>query len=144
MNKHSHSHLKSTQNIADMLFEKNLRPTRQRMALCRLLFSEGDRHVTAEELHKEAKETGTSLSLATVYNTLHQLREVGLLAEVSTPNNKIWFDTNISPHHHFLSSETGELTDVPADEVSLSKLPAPPSGSTIKNFSVFFNTTVEA
>ena len=103
-----------------------LRPTRQRLALAKLLLESGPRHVTAEELFHEARSAGIAVSLATVYNTLHQFTAVGLLREVVVDMGQSYFDTNISHHHHFFDEATGELTDIPEDEVEISRLPSPP------------------
>jgi Fur family iron response transcriptional regulator len=90
-----------------------LRPTQQRLALADLLFSAGDRHVSAEALHLEAQSAGVSVSLATVYNTLNRFREVGLLKEVSVDSGRSYFDTNLTPHIHIFNEVTSELYDAP-------------------------------
>lgn len=113
-----------------------LRPTRQRLALARLLLDGGDRHVTAETLHNEASTRGMRVSLATVYNTLHQFTRAGLLRQVTVDASKTYFDTNTSDHQHFLFEETGELRDIPADTVLLSQMPAAPAGSEIRRVDV--------
>jgi hypothetical protein len=84
------------------LRDAGLRPTRQRVALADLLFAKGDRHLTAEELHEEAVGVGVPCSLATVYNTLHQFTEAGMLRVLSLETAKTYFDTNVSDHHHFV------------------------------------------
>src|SRR6202140_5989094 len=88
-------------NALELLRAAHLRPTRQRLALVRLLFEQGDRHVTAEQLHGEAVEAAVRGSLATVYNTLHQFIEAGMLREVVWNSGRSYFDTNVSDHHHF-------------------------------------------
>ena len=115
----------------ERLREAGLRPTRQRLALCRKLFDGGDRHVTAEALHAEARTDGLLVSLATVYNTLHQFTEVGLLREVVVDGSKTYFDTNVSCHHHFYNVASGELSDIPGDEIEVLGLPEPPDGLSI-------------
>ena len=92
-----------------------MRPTRQRLALGKLLFDGGDRHVTAEQLHAEAGGNGIRVSLATVYNTLNQFTAAGLLREVVVAPGKSYFDTNIDDHHHFFYEDDGALQDIPAD-----------------------------
>src|SRR5258705_6114271 len=82
--------------IAERLKHAGLRPTKQRIALGVLLFGGGDRHVTAEMLHDEAVRDAIPVSLATVYNTLHQFTEAGLLREVAIEGAKTFFDTNTS------------------------------------------------
>jgi Fur family iron response transcriptional regulator len=110
-------------NIIETLNRVGLRPTRQRLALSRLLFENGDRHVTAELLHEEAMAANVPVSLATVYNTLHQLTSVGLLREVLVDPGRSYFDTNTGDHHHFYFEESGEILDFPA-QVMGSPLPS--------------------
>ncbi len=113
-----------------------LRPTRQRLALARLLLERGPRHVTAEELFQEARRADIHVSLATVYNTLHQFTSVGLLREVVVDMGQSYFDTNTSHHHHFFDERTGELTDIADDEIEIGRLPEPPAGSEIERVEV--------
>ena len=93
--------------ISKRLSATGLRPTRQRLALAALLFNGSDRHVTAEGLFDEAIAAQLSVSLATVYNTLHQFTAAGLLREIAVDGAKVYFDTNVSEHHHFLNEEIG-------------------------------------
>lgn len=120
----------------DRLKSAGLRPTRQRLALARLLYDRGDRHVTAEQLHQEAAASNVRLSLATVYNTLHHFTSLGMLREVVVEPGRSYFDTNIGDHHHFFDEDTGQLADIPGDEVELTKLPAPPIGAKISRVDV--------
>jgi Fur family iron response transcriptional regulator len=113
-----------------------LRPTRQRLALARLLLEGGDRHVTAEQLHGEAVAAAIPVSLATVYNTLHQFTEAGLLREVVVEPGRSYFDTNTSDHHHFFWEATGRLQDIPGECLSVSGLPCPPAGTEIRRIDV--------
>ncbi|HEX9789102.1 MAG TPA: Fur family transcriptional regulator [Kiloniellales bacterium] len=113
-----------------------LRPTRQRLALARLLFAGGDRHLTAEQLHGEAAAAQVPVSLATVYNTLHQFTAAGLLREVIVEAGRSYFDTNVSDHHHFFHEDNGRLEDIAGDEVSLGDLPQPPKGKRIRRVDV--------
>lgn len=113
-----------------------LRPTRQRLALARLLFCSGDRHVTAEHLHVEAREANVRVSLATVYNTLHQFTTAGLLREVVVKPGKSYFDTNTEDHHHFYFENTCALQDIPAAHVRLVGLPQPPKGTHVSRVDV--------
>ena len=113
-----------------------LRPTRQRIALAKLLFKAEDRHVTAEELHVEAREAGVSVSLATVYNALHQFTQAGLMREVVVEAGQSYFDTNTDEHHHFYHLGTGILTDIPVDRIRLSKSPELPSGTMLNRIDV--------
>ena len=113
-----------------------LRPTRQRVALAELLFAKGNRHLTAEQLHEEAVVAGVPVSLATVYNTLHQFTAAGLLREVVVEAGRSYFDTNTSAHHHFLHEDTGALVDIPNDRVRVGELPTPPDGTAISGVEV--------
>jgi len=113
-----------------------LRPTRQRLAMAKLLFSGADRHVTAETLHAEVLGGGHRVSLATVYNALHQFTAAGLLREVVAETGKAYFDTNVSDHHHFFFEATGELQDIPGAAIRVSTLPAPPSGTEVRRIDV--------
>ena len=96
-------------DVNEMLQSVGLRPTRQRMALGWLLFGKGERHLTAEMLYEEATLAKVPVSLATVYNTLNQLTEAGLLRQVSVDGTKTYFDTNVSAHHHFYIEGKHEL-----------------------------------
>lgn len=120
----------------DRLRAAKLRPTRQRLALARLLFDGGDRHVSAEQLHGEAVAANVRVSLATVYNTLHQLTALGMLREVVVEPGRSYFDTNTSDHHHFFFEDAGRLQDIPGDCVRLACLPDAPSGTRIQRVDV--------
>ena len=115
-------------DVKAMLREVGLRPTRQRMALGWILFAKGDRHLTAEMLYDEATRAKVPVSLATVYNTLHQFTDVGLLRQVAVDGSKSYFDTNVSDHHHFFVEGEESLVDIPDAEFVLGKAPAAPEG----------------
>ncbi len=123
-------------DIRDMLKTSGLRPTRQRVALGDLLFARGHRHISAEGLHEEAITARVPVSLATVYNTLHQFTEVGLLREIAVDGTKTYFDTNTDDHHHFFDETNGEVTDIPANSLSLSRVPEAPQGMEIHRVDV--------
>ena len=123
-------------NVAKLLRGAGLRPTRQRVALTNLLFAEGDRHVTAETLHEEALARKVPVSLATVYNTLHQFTEAGLLREVAVEGAKTYFDTNTSNHYHFFCEPSGELMDISTGAISIEGLPDAPEGMAISRVDV--------
>ena len=123
-------------DIAERLRAAGLRPTRQRLALAGLLFEGGDRHVTAEHLHGEAEIRSIRVSLATVYNTLHQFTAAGLLREVVVDPGRSYFDTNVSDHHHFFCESTGHLQDIPGELVMVGQLPQPPEGAEIRRVDV--------
>ena len=120
------------ENLSGRLTRAGLRPTRQRLALADLLFAGGDRHVTAEQLHKEAAESGITVSLATVYNTLHQFTESGLLREVVVESGRSYFDTNITDHHHFFIEDELCLTDIPGEKIGFVNIPDAPEGTEIE------------
>lgn len=130
-------------NALELIRAARLRPTRQRLALARLLFDKGDRHVSAEQLHGEAQAAAVRVSLATVYNTLHQFIAAGLLREVVVDPGRSYFDTNVSDHHHFYFEETGQLQDIAGDRVGVAELPAPPSGTSIRRVDVIIRVGAE-
>jgi Fur family transcriptional regulator, iron response regulator len=135
--------LRPAGNVIERLRAAGLRPTRQRLALARLLFEAGDRHVTAEHLHGEALARAIPVSLATVYNTLHQFTAAGLLREVVVEPGRSYFDTNILDHHHFFCESTGFLQDIPGEMVMLGQLPQPPSGTAIRRVDVIIRVRRE-
>jgi Fur family iron response transcriptional regulator len=123
-------------DVKSMLRDVGLRPTRQRMALGWILFARGDRHLTAEMLYEEATKAKVPVSLATVYNTLHQFTEVGLLRQVAVDGSKTYFDTNASEHHHFFVEGENELVDIPGADVIVNKMPVAPEGYEIARIDV--------
>lgn len=127
---------RSTNDVVSMLRAAGLRPTRQRMALAVLLFVGHDRHTTAEDLHAEALDAGQRVSLATVYNTLHQFEAAGLLREIALGGSRTYFDTNTSNHNHFYLEPEGILVDIPSDGIRVEGLPAPPAGLRVANVDV--------
>lgn len=122
--------------ITAVLRAADLRPTRQRVALGRLLFSGQDRHVTAELLHEEVSATGERISLATVYNTLHQFQRAGLIRELAIDGAKTYFDTNTSNHNHFFIESDGRVIDIPGEGLSVVGVPKPPEGTRISHIDV--------
>jgi len=120
----------------ELLRRAGLRPTRQRVALATLLFGSGDRHVTAEILHEEAVKVGERVSLATVYNTLHQFKGAGLLREIAIGGQRAYFDTNVSNHNHYFVEADGRLMDIPSDAVRVDGLPEPPENFKISHIDV--------
>jgi Fur family iron response transcriptional regulator len=126
------------------LIAAGLRPTRQRVALGELLFGRGDRHVTAERLFEEATAARLSVSLATVYNTLHQFTAAGILREIAVDGARVYFDTNTSEHHHFLLEDDGELYDIPGCAMAGLDLPEPPEGLKVARIDVVVRLRREA
>jgi len=122
--------------IIECLRGAGLRPTRQRMALAKMLFEGEGRHVTAEVLHNESISNGVSVSLATVYNTLNQFTAAGLLREIVVDGERSYFDTTTTDHHHFFHTNTGKLEDIMADDVIMQNLPVPPMGTKITSVNV--------
>ncbi len=123
-------------HLLDRLRAAGLRPTRQRLALAKLLFENGDRHITAEQLHGEALNSNIRVSLATVYNTLHQFTDASLLREIVVDAGRSYFDTNTSNHHHFFFERSGRLEDIPGEMVVVSKVPDAPVGMAISRVDV--------
>jgi Fur family iron response transcriptional regulator len=122
--------------IVQRLRQAGLRPTRQRLSLAKLLFDGCDRHLTAEQLHAQAVEARVPVSLATVYNTLHQFTQAGLLREVVVEPGRSYFDTNVSDHHHFFFEDDGQLQDIPGDEIALVRVPTAPRGTYVSRVDV--------
>jgi len=131
-------------NALELLRAAGLRPTRQRLVLARLLFDGEDRHVSAEQLHGEALRAAVPVSLATVYNTLHQFMDAGLLREVVVNPGRSYFDTNVSDHHHFFFEDTGHLVDIPGEVIGVTNLPPPPAGSAIRRVDVIIRVEARA
>jgi Fur family iron response transcriptional regulator len=113
-----------------------LRPTRQRIELVGLLFAGGDRHMTAESLHAEAEKAGVRVSLATVYNTLHQFTQTGLLRQVVVDAARSYFDTNTGEHQHFFVEDEGTLIDIPGEQIAVAGVPTPPKGMAVDRIDV--------
>ena len=124
------------ERLRDMIRAAKLRPTRQRVALARILFGKGQRHLTAEDLHRDALEAGTALSLATVYNALNQFAEAGLIRAVSLPSDRTFYDTDTGDHQHFYIEEEQRIVDVPSGGVRIGALPVPPPGYEIARVDV--------
>jgi len=138
-----HENLESSQLISSrnscltaVLRMAGLRPTKQRVSLAQLLFTGSHRHISAEMLHLEAKNSNINVSLATVYNTLNQFSQAGLVREISVDATKSYYDTNTSDHHHFYCVEENEVTDIPLDSIEITGLPKAPNGMIISNVDV--------
>jgi Fur family iron response transcriptional regulator len=126
------------------LRQAGLRPTRQRMALASLLYAKGDRHLTVEELHEEAAAAGIDVSLATVYNTLHQFTEARMLRVLAVEGSRTYFDTNVSDHHHFFIEGRNEVVDIPMGNISIANLPEPPEGMEVAHVDVIIRLREKA
>ena len=122
---------------SDWLASANLRPTRQRLALAALLVGDGhNRHVTAESLFDASRTAGEKVSLATVYNTLRAFCDAGLMREITVDGSKSYFDTNMDDHPHYYWADTGSLTDAPADQLEIRRVPTAPDGAEIAKVDV--------
>ena len=121
-----------------------LRPTRQRVALAELLFGGAHRHVSAEQLHTEANSAHVNVSLATIYNTLHQFRSAGLLREVAVDASRSYFDTDTSDHHHFYIEDEQRVIDIPSSSIVIQNLPEPPPGMAVTHVDVVIRVRKEA
>lgn len=120
---------KESQNkarLVDFLKAAGIRATRQRLALAALLFDGKHKHLTAEQVHVAARQQKLSVSLATVYNNLHQFTAAGLLREVNVDQSHAFFDTYIGPHYHFFDERSGVLTDIEPSAVRIDRLPRTP------------------
>jgi len=122
--------------LREKLRRVGLRPPRQRVSLGWLLFAKGDRHVSAEMLYEEATRARVPVSLATVYNTLHQFTQAGLLRELAVDGSKTYFDTNLSDHHHFFVEGEDKMMDIPGPAITVGDLPTPPEGMEIARVDV--------
>ena len=139
MDRHDHvrAHNAVTRpEVRAMLRSSGLRPTRQRMALAEILFAQGNRHISAESLYDEAVAKRVPVSLATIYNTLHQFTEAGLLREVAVDGSKTYFDTNLEDHHHFFVEDDNEVMDIPHGQMGVGRIPEPPPGYEISRVDV--------
>jgi Fur family iron response transcriptional regulator len=122
--------------VVDRLKQAGLRPTRQRIALAKLLCDSGDCHFTAEQLQAKAVAAGVRVSLATIYNTLHQFTHAGMLREIVVSPGSSYFDTNTSDHHHFFYEGRGELSDIAGADVVIAAIPKPPAGTAVDRVDV--------
>jgi len=126
----------ATPRIESILKKAGFRATRQRQVLGALLFQSDHRRVTADDLHKEAIQAGIHLSLATVYNTLNQFVDGGLVRRVSVNAERTYFDTDPGDHHHFYVEAEDRLIDIPPNSVGFSRIPVPPKGYAIDKIDV--------
>ena len=129
------------QDFINKLRNSGLRPTKQRIKICEALFNtEKTIHFTVNDLAKMMqKNFNEKISLATVYNTLHAFKKKGYVKEISLGNDKSYFDTNISSHHHFYDTKTNELIDIDSSKIELKNIPNPPKGKSIKEIDVVIN-----
>ena len=130
--------IKAFKPYVDRLRSSGLRPTKQRLMICKVLFDKKDTfHFTIDKLKKKIeKSIKNKISLATIYNTVHAFKNNGYLKEISLQGNKTFFDTNATSHHHFYDQDTGDLTDIKNEDIFLSKMPSAPKGKKIKQIEV--------
>ena len=122
----------------ERLRASGLRPTKQRLALCKILFDRSETfHFTIEKLKKIAlKDSKEKISLATLYNTVYAFKKSGYLKEISLKGNKTFFDTNTKNHHHFYDEDSSQLIDIKNENVSINNLPSAPNGKKIKEIEI--------
>lgn len=123
----------------NILKEAKLRPTRQRVSLVSNIFKYGNRHLSAESLHREILNSGEQVSLATVYNTLHQLTNLNLLREVKANASQNYFDTNTTAHHHFFDESNNSLIDISKDKIKIYGIPIPPDNKKVSEVEVIIS-----
>ena len=116
-----------------------LKITQQRIELLNIMFADAENHFTPEDVHRKVKETGRSISLATVYNSLKQFTQHGILKEIRLSPDKMYFDTNLKHHHHFYDKYSGAITDVNSDKVKIQKIPEIPKGKILESVEVLIN-----
>ena len=129
------------QDLATRLRGVGLRPTRQRIAIAALLLDGRHRHVSPEQLTAEIAKAGTHVAGGTVYNTLNQFTEAGLLRRITLHNEHSIFDTNVDHHHHFYDADKDQLTDIASNDVILAQLPQAPDGHKIASVDVVISIT---
>ena len=122
----------------ERLRASGLRPTKQRLAICKVLFDRKETfHFTIEKLKKIIeKDSRKKISLATLYNTVHAFKKSGYLKEISLKGNKTFFDTNIKNHYHFYDEDSSQLIDIKDENVSINNLPSLPNGKKIEEIEV--------
>ena len=123
----------------DILKKLKLRPTLQRVAITEILLRKKEVHVTAYSLEKLMVKNKIFISRATIYNNLNELSNRGFLKKVIVKNDKMWFDTNLSKHHHFYDEEEDKLVDIQEKEINFSKFPKAPYGRSIKSVDIIIN-----
>ena len=133
--------INDSKHYINRLRSSGLRPTKQRLMLCKVLFDRKETfHFTIDNLKKKIeKNTKSKISLATVYNTVHAFKKKGYLKEISIAADKSYFDTNVTEHHHFFDTKGNELIDIDSSKIQLKNIPNPPRGKSIKDIDVIIN-----
>jgi Fur family iron response transcriptional regulator len=117
------------------LLAAGVNPTPQRVEIGSLLFPEPI-HLSADQILARLRDAGSTVSKATVYNTLNLFTDQGLLRAISVDPDRLVYDSNTAPHHHFYNEDTGELLDIAPDSVLLPGIPAPPQGTRAESIEV--------
>lgn len=121
-----HSHIDNT--VISRLKSCGVTPTQQRIEIAQILFAR-PQHLSAEQVLEIANQRGPVVSKATVYNTLGLFARKGLVREVIVDPSKVFYDSNVSTHHHFYNVDSGELMDFRSEDINLNSLPTPPPGT---------------
>ena len=131
---------KAETNFLVKLRSSGLRPTKQRIKICEVLFNRDKTfHFSINDLTNIIQnQHNEKISLATVYNTVHAFKKKGYLKEINIGNDMSYFDTNTTSHHHFYDEQSKELIDINSQEVEIKKIPTPPSGKKIEGVEVTF------
>ncbi|MBI4696275.1 MAG: transcriptional repressor [Gammaproteobacteria bacterium] len=120
----------SREALVARLLAHGIQPTVQRLDIAGVLLS-ASQHLSADQILERLACTGAAGSKATVYNTLALLAERGLVRELTVDSTRVFYDSNLAPHHHFYNVDDGTIVDVDAEELPLVRLPAPPPGAEI-------------
>ncbi len=128
-------HCKSLDEIVALLRAQGINPTRQRIEIARVLFTQPG-HLSADRVHAAVNELRPATSKATVYNTLNLFLERGLIREVIAHPNKVFYDANTAPHYHFYDMDSGDLTDIDARTVEVTGLPLLPEGTVTEGIDI--------
>jgi Fur family iron response transcriptional regulator len=130
-----HNHARSRAEVITLLRGHGITPTQQRVEIGQILFGHLQ-HVSAEKVLEMVNEGRNTVSKATVYNTLGLFARKGLIRQVIVDPTKLFYDTNLTPHHHIYHTDTGTLEDVHADNVKIDKLPNLPQGTHVEGVDV--------
>ena len=130
---------KNIKKLLHIIKNSPLKLTDQRKSLVKIIFNDGDAHYTVDDVYKKAKKKKIKISLATVYNNLNTFKDLGILKVLTTSSDTIFYDTNITDHHHFYCKKTGKLIDIDSSEVVISKLPKIPSGRKLDSVNVILD-----
>jgi|TARA_R110002074_G_scaffold170005_3_gene331954 Fur family iron response transcriptional regulator len=130
----------NTQLFSNLLLERGITPTQQRLEIASFLFKK-QQHVSADQILSNINQGQNPVSKATVYNTLGLFASKGLLREVIIDPSKVFYDTNTEHHHHFYNTNTCDLTDINHDEIHIDKLPGLPAGTNIQSVDVIIKVS---